>query len=215
MSPVNINKTSEASSNNRSPLDEFKGEITDINEDNRNNPRSGKTNTYIVFDIADLEIIKANEPYSFPTFKFDIMELNFPNTNWEIFKESLRNVGFANQPLNNLISKRVHIKWATAMMNMQVVGSNPVAYETRLGSCWQVMEVEGLKNTSAQLNEAIIKMANGKTAGEFKMAFMNDASIRTLTGYSDMMVAVANNTLLDALVTSGMLTNTNGTYASV
>lgn len=203
--------TTEAASANRHPLNDFWGTLEDINERSqaqRANP--SKSTTFIVFDMSDIEVIAANEPYNFNVTKVEIPELNMSNTSWEAFKESLRKCGFSGS-LNDLITKRLHWQWADALLSQREEkvnedGTKSFTYPVKSGKCWQVIEIEGVENTSNKLLDAACEIANGKTDSQFKTDFMSNNDIRTLTGYSDLLMSVVNNQALDMLVSAGKLT---------
>ncbi len=205
MTPLPGDKTTEAAAEfSRHPLLEFVGDLVDINEriqPRRNDP--SKTNSIIVFDFANIDVVASNEPYTFPTTQVEIFEMNMPNTQWEAFKASVRQCGYTGD-LNGLIGKRMTFKWAAANLSNknQVTGK----YEVKEASCWQVTAIEGVENTSGQLLEAVVSIADGKDAAAFKSAFLADGNIRSLTGYADMLASVMNNAALDLLVAAGNLT---------
>lgn len=212
--PVSNDVTTEAAKNNRHPLDDFWGTVEDINDSTRPQTRNpGKSNTFIKFDLSQLEIIKANEPFNFPVTSIEVMEINIPGSEWEVLKESLRKCGFTGG-LNNFIGKRAHFKYTDAILNKPRT-DGVQGYAMQPSYCWQVVEVEGVENTSSKLMDAIVELANGANAAEFKTKFMSEASIRTMTGFPDAMTAVATNTMLATLVASGKLTLNGDVYSKV
>lgn len=210
--PVGGNRTTDAATNNRHPLNDFWGDIVDINDlvtPRRTDPT--KNNTIIRFDIANLDIIEANEPYTFPTTQVEIFEMNMPNTNWEAWKESVRKCGYEGD-LNGIINKRAHWQYAPATLSTR---GEDGKYSNQPGKAWQIVEIEGVNNTSGSLIDKAVDIANGKTASEFKSAFMGDGNIRSLTGYSDMLVSVSKDEFLPTLVASGKLTLNGDIYSKV
>ena len=219
--PLNREVPTDATSTNRHPLNHFWGTVEDINEvarAQRNDPN--KTTNYIVFSMSQLEIIKANEPFNFPVAIIEIPEINIPNTPWEVFKTSLRTCGFSGL-LNDIIGKRVRWEWAPAVLNQRKqtgvspAGAPVYTYVNEDSFCWQIVEIEGTENTSNRLLDTACDIADGKTDSEFKTAFMSNGDIRGLTGYSDLLVAVAGNTALSTLVSAGKLRVDNGVYSKV
>ena len=212
MTPLPGDKTTEAAAEfSRHPLIEFIGDLVDINEriqPRRNDP--SKTNSIIVFDFANIDVVTSNEPYTFPTTQVEIFEMNMPNTQWEAFKASVRQCGYAGD-LNGLIGKRMTFKWSAA--NLSSKNQTTGKYEVKEASCWQVTNIEGVENTSGQLLDSVLGIVDGKSAADFKSAFLADNSIRSLTGYADMLAQVMKNETLDILVSAGKLTvDTNGIY---
>ena len=214
MSPLPSDVTTEAAPvGNRHPLQEFVGDLVDINQTSEVAKNEKKTVYNIAtFDFANIEVIAANEPYNFPTTQVALSMFNIPGTNWEEFKKSIKNCGF-NGALNDLIGKRIHMKWASAMLSNrnQLTGK----YELGEGWCWQVVGIEGVTNTGSQLMDAIVTMADGHTADEFKASVLADPNIRTLTGYTDILGLVMGNQILPTLVAGGKLTLAGDKYTKV
>ena len=211
MTPVSGKTTDAAPVGNRHPLQEFKGEIVDINEKSEVS-RNNKAYTNIVFDIAGLEVIQANEPYAFPTTQILIAEFNIPGSNWEAWKESLRNTGFTGD-LNNLIGKRTHWKWDAALLSNR--NQQTGKYEMTESFCWKIIGIEGVSNTSGQLMYEVASIADGHTEAEFKSLFLANNEVRRLTGYADVLNMVMQNQLLPNLVLAGTLKVDGDKYVRV
>lgn len=217
--PLSTERTTDAATDNRHPLNDFWGDLADINDYSKLRiSDTSKFNTFIKFDFASIDVIASKEPYNFPVTSVEILELNMPNSPWEAFKASLRNCGFIGD-LNGLIGKRLRMQYTDAILSQRK--PNPEAagkfiYSNEPGSCWQVVEIEGVENTSNRLLDATVALANGVNDSTFKTVFMSDNSIRTMTGYAEMLVSVANNQALDMLVNSGKLTKgVDGLYSKV
>lgn len=217
--PLGTERTTDAATDNRHPLSDFWGDLADISDYSK--PRAGdasKFNTFIKFDFAGIDVIASKEPYNFPVTSVEILELNMPNSPWEVFKASLRNCGFTGD-LNGLIGKRLRMKYTDAILSQRK--PNPEAagkfiYSNEPGSCWQVVEIEGVENTSSRLLDATIALADGVNDSTFKTAFMSDGSIRTMTGYAEMLVGVSQNQTLPMLIAAGKLTvDGSGIYHKV
>jgi hypothetical protein len=209
--PVSGKTTDAAPVGNFHPLQEFKGEIVDINE-KQEVSRGNKAYTNIVFDIAGLEVIEANEPYAFPTTQIVIAEFNFSNTNWEVFKESLRSTGFTGD-LNNLIGKRAHWKWSPARISNRDQTTDK--YVVTDSFCWKIIGIDGVSNTSGQLMYEVASIADGNTESEFKAKFLANNEVRRLTGYADVLNMVMQNQLLPNLVLAGTLKVDGDKYVRV
>ena len=213
--PLGNERTTDAATDNRHPLNEFWGDIADITDPSRpSRTDASKSNTFIVFDINNLDVIEAREPYNFPVTKVEIMELTFANTPWEAFKESLRKCGFEGS-LNNLIGKRTHWKYAPAILNRSEVVDGKRVYSNVEGACWQIVEIEGVNNTSDRLMDAVVALADGKNETDFKTQFLANNELRTMTNYASMMQMVIGNSALSTLVSAGKLTFDGTTYHKI
>jgi len=213
--PLGTDKTTDAASDNRHPLNEFWGGVADINDDVRQSrTNASKNNTFIVFDINNLDVIEAREPYAFPVTKVEILELNIPGTPWEAFKESLRKCGYEGS-LNDLIGKRMRWKYAGAILNQREVVDGKTSYVNKEGFCWQVVEIEGVNNTSDKLMDAVVALADGKNETDFKTQFLANNEMRSMTNYASMMQMVIGNSALSTLVSAGKLTFDGTVYHKV
>lgn len=213
MTPVEGKTTEAAAEFNQHPLINFKADITDINESQRpqrNNP--AKMNNFLTFDMADVEVIESREPYTFPTTQIEILEINIPGSNWEALKASIRKCGYSGD-LNGLIGKRAHWQYTTAMLSQR--NQTTQKFETKEGNCWQIVEIEGVENTSDKLLSAVLDIANGVDAATFKTNFLTNNDIRGYTGYPDMIAEVMNNKTLDLLVAAGKLSFDGTLYHKV
>ena len=202
--------TTDEAVNNRHPLKHFKGNLVDITDRSEVSQRTNKPYTILKFDFTGLEVIEANEPYTFPTTEVEIMEMNVPFSQWEAWKKSVRDCGYSG-PIDGLIGKKHEWHWNQAMLSQRKQNPDgsfidPAAYENRLGYCWLVVSIEGVTNTGDQLLAWIIDHADNRNNNAFKAEFTSEASIRGLTGYQDAMVKVISDQFLSGLVMAGTLT---------
>lgn len=197
----------------------FKGLITDVRDEIRHNETTNKDSTVIIFDCAEVEVIEAKAPFTMPVYQVEIRWLPFPGTQSSAFQISAEKAGYKGD-LNGLIGKRIEWHYTSAMLNLPKRVTNEdgttsrgEGYENRMGKCWQVVAIEGVENTSNKLGEAILNMADGKTATEFKSAFLSDMSLQGLSSYDEVATQVMQNTHLDLLVSVGQLTvDSDGKY---
>ena len=213
MTPVADNKTVDpAPEFNRHPLVKFWGDVVDINDSVEHNDNTNKDNTFIIFDIADVEVLEANEPYNAPTTQLRFMELNFPKTDWDVMRQSIIAAGFpTGTSLNELIGKRCLFEFAPAKLNRR--DRDTGKYRDVDAHSWQIKEIKGVENTAAELMEKILAHADGKTEPEFKAAFLSDMSLPTLTNFGVVANQVMGGTFLDAMVATNQLTkDANGVY---
>ena len=193
------------------PLKEFKGRIVDITDE----PLASNPNVFLIkFAIAEVEVIEANEPFNFPVTEVEILEIRRSETAWAVFTESLRNYGFSGD-INGLIGKRSHWKFAPAKLNMRVPGSDPAVYETRDANAWQVIELEGVENTTNELIDKVAAIADGKDATSFKSAFMSDMTLQGYSNYGEVAQQVMANTFLDFMVSVDKLSFDGTSYHKV
>lgn len=210
--PVDETKTLDIPEFNRHPLKEFWGLIMDINEVVEHNKNTNKDNSFIVFDIAQVEVIEANEPFVAPVTQIRVMELNFPKTDFAVLKDSIVRCGISRgESLNTIIGKRTHWKWAPATLNRRVTekdesGEDVTAYRDTEANCWQILEIDGISNTTNLLIDKTVEHADGKDASSFKASFLSDLTLQQLSNYDIVAQNVMNNTQLDQLVTVGKLT---------
>jgi hypothetical protein len=208
--------TTDAPADFEPTLQDFKGLIVDVRDETRTN--NGRDSEWLLFDVAELEVIEAKEPYTLPVATVDIRYLRIPGTQWAVMAASIEKCGYKGD-VNGLINKRVHFQYLPAMMNLpkRDEDNNIIQgqYENRQGRAMQITEIEGVENTSNQLEEKLLNMVEGKTAVEFKSAFLSDMSLQQLTGYNDVANHVTQNTFLDMLVATGKLSVDNGVYHKV
>lgn len=224
MSPLSKEVTTQEAVNNRHPLAEFKGKLVDITDKTEISKRTRKPYTILTFDFVDIEVIKANEPYNFPTTSVDIMEMNVPFSQWEAWKKSVRDCGYTGG-IEGLINKHMHWEFGSALLSQRVqevndegvlVDVEPARYENRAGYCWLVREISGVENTGGQLLDWILDNINEHTEAQFKASFMAEAELRSLTGYNEAMVQIMAGTYLPPLVSSGVLSvDSDGVYHKV
>ena len=222
--PTNRTVTTDAPSDFRQhPLKEFKGTISDITDEplSDNNPNRFR----IIFHISELEVIESNEPFNFPVTQVAIAEFNFPKTEWAALTESIRNAGYTGD-INGLIGKRTHWKHAPATLNQRVSAAKsanpetgepamPAVYNDVQGNAWQILSIEGIENTTNDLVDKVVEIADGKDAVIFKSAFMSDMSLQGLTNYNEIAQQVMQNTALDFLVSINKLTFDGSVYHKV
>lgn len=199
-------------------LQDFKCLITDIYDETRtgNNDRQSE---WIVFDCAELEVIEAKEPYTLPTAKIDVRYLRIPGTQWAVMAASIEKCGYKGD-INGLIGKHVRFQYAPAMLNLPKRDADnnivPGQYENRSGRAMQIIEIEGVENTSNKLEDALLEMIDGKTALEFKSAFLSNMDLQQLTGYDTVAIGVTQDTFLPLMVTGGKVSvDENGVYHKV
>ena len=212
MTPVGSRTTEAAPAGNRHPLRKFWGDVVDINAVTATS-RANKPYTNIVFDMANIDILEANEPYTFPTTQISIPEFSFPGTAWEACKASIRRCGFSGS-LDDLIGKRVLWDWSLAPIRNR--NQQTGVYEEAETSVWQIVEIEGVANTGANLIAISADLANGKDEPAFRSAFLANGDIRGLSGYGEALVQVMRSAYLDLLVQAGQLTvDTAGIYHKI
>lgn len=199
-----------------------KGDIVDIVDETRTlgSGENARNAEFVLFKLNNIEVIEAREPYTLPAFIVDVRYVRMPHSNWDVMAESIRKCGFEGD-INGLINKRAEFKWTTGMLNLPKQEKDDAGntitvrgqYEVREGTCWQILSIEGVENTSSTLGDKIAEMADGKTAEAFKSAFMSDMTLQGLSGYQDAAIQVMNNTHLDLLVQLGKLTrDDSGVY---
>ena len=196
---------------------DFKCLITDIRDEVEDNRES------IIFDCAELEIIEAKEPFNLPVAQVKVRYLRMPYSQWAIMAESIEKCGFKGE-INGLINKRVHFRFAPALMSLprqlkdevgNVIGRGE-GYENRQGRAMQIVEIEGSENTSNILRDKLLAMADNRNATAFKAEFMSDMSLQGYTGYQDVANQVMQNQFLDMMVGSNNLTlDETGVYHKV
>lgn len=204
MSPLDREVTTNEAESFVPKLLHFKGTLGDINDDvraRRNDP--SKTSIYLQFDFNQLEVLEASEPYTFPTFRIELMEMNMPGTTWEMLKKSIRDANYSG-PLNELIGKKFEMQWRTAVLNMRKRDAS--GYENREGNCWQVNSIEGVENTGDKLLAWILANVDGKTLAGFKAVYLSSAEIRGFTGYAEVTNQVMADTFIAGLVAGGVIT---------
>lgn len=212
MTPVGNRNTEAAPAGNRHPLRKFWGDIGDINAVQATS-RANKAYTNIVFDMVNIDILEANEPYTFPTTQISIPEFNFPGTAWEACKASIRRCGYTG-PLDDLIGKRVLWDWSLAPIRNR--NQQTGQYEETETSVWQITEIEGVANTGANLVAISADLANGNNEAGFRNAFLANNEVRGLSGYAEALAQVIRGAYLDLLVQAGQLTvDTSGIYHKV
>ena len=213
MSPVQREISSTPATDNRHPLNYFRGVLVDIDEETRTPNRVGaKPYIVLIFKFDKLEVIESNEPYKFPTTVIEMPEFNFQGTAWNALKQSLVPFESVIQGnINNLIGKSQ--EWAqlpATMRDRQQDGTNPdgtqkYTYGDVVRNTWHVVAVEGAIDTQAQLMEAIVNMADGKDETSFSTSLLGAVNLRNLSGYVDMVQQVVQRKLLGNLVTAGQL----------
>lgn len=191
---------------------DFKCLITDIRDEVEDSRES------IIFDCAELEVIEAKEPFSLPVTQVKVRYLRMPYSQWAIMAESIEHCGFKGD-INGLINKRVHFRFAPAVMSLprrNEDGTRGEGYENRLGKAMQIVEIEGSENNSGILKDKLLAMADNHNAAAFKAEFMSDMSLQGYTGYQDVANQVIQNTFLDMMVSGGSLTlDETGVYRKV
>ena len=200
-------------------ITDFKCLITDVRDETRaGRNEDSRPVEWFIFDCAELEVLAAREPFTMPVYQVEIRMINMPYSQWAVMKESIRNCGYSGD-VNGLIGKHVHFQWAPAIISLpkrDEAGNNTGGYENREGHCWQIVEVEGVENTSNQLEDKILTMADNRNAAAFKAEFLGDMSLNTLTGYDTTANQVIQGQLLPLLVTMGKLSlDENGVYHRV
>lgn len=192
----------------------FTGRLGDITDEVRQQRRdASKTSTWLLFDFDQLEILEATEPYTFPTFRIEVLEINIPKTPWEVMKRSIRDCGYEG-PISGLIGLKCELRYAEAVLSMGKRDGE--GFEDREAYCWQFVNIEGVENTSEQLLDWVINTADGKTGAAFKAAYLTENSIRTMTNYGEVTNQVMGDILLPSLVTGSKLTvDENGIYHKV
>jgi hypothetical protein len=209
--PLNRQITTDATEGRTPPVLHFKGTLADITDEVRPQRRDeNKTSNWLVFDFNNLNVIESSEPFNFPTYRIEILELNIPNSQWEAMKKSIRDCGYSG-PIDGLIGRNnIEMQWGTATLSLPKDGGG---FENRDGSCWLFRSIEGVENTSGELLQWVIDHVDGKTEEQFKIEFTADATLRTKTNYAQTLSQVMNSSLLGGLVAAGSLTvGTDGIY---
>lgn len=214
MSPLNREIGTNEAESFVPKLVHFKGRLGDINDDVRARRNDAtKTSTFLQFDFDQLEVIEASEPYTFPTFRIEILEMNMPGTQWEVFKKSIRDTGYSG-PLNDLIGKKFEMQYRTATLNLRKQDGS--GFENREGNAWQVNAIEGVENTGDKLFGWIIEHVEGKTNAQFKSEYLMNAEIRGYTGYAEVTNQIMADTFLSGLVAGNVLrVDDSGVYHKV
>jgi hypothetical protein len=203
MSPLSKPVNTDAAAGMTPPVLHFKGKLADITDEvrpQRNNPN--KSSNWLLFDFSNMEVIESSEPFSFPTYRIQFLELNIPGSAWEAFKKSIRDCGYAG-PIDGLLEKTFEMQWATATLSLPKEGGG---FENKEGNCWLARSIEGVENTSGELLAWIIDNVDGKDETTFKVQFTADATLRSKTGYQETLQQIMNSTLLAGLVSAGSLT---------
>jgi len=202
---------------------DFECLVTDITDVTKTREGSDRAQEFIVFHCAELEIHEAKEPYTLPVYQLEERLINIPGSRWAALTASIEKCGYKGD-INGLINKRLHFKWSEVMLNqtkrtVDEAGNTTLIrgqYEMRPGHCWQVVEIEGVENTSNKLGEEVLALADGKTAVEFQSAFFSATQLTSLTGYQDVAQQVIDRNFLDTMVQAGQLTvDESGIYHKV
>lgn len=221
MSPLSKEVTTDEAVNNRHPLAHFKGKLADITDKTEVSKRTNKPYTLLKFDFTNLEVIKANEPFNFPTTSVEIMEMNVPFSQWEAWKKSVREDCGYSGSIEGLIGKNMEWEYGMALLSQRATNEDgsfiePARYENRPGHCWLVREIEGVQNTGDKLLEWILENIDGRTEAQFKANFMAEAGIRNFTGYAETMTQVMAGAYLAPLVSANVLSvDASGVYHRV
>jgi hypothetical protein len=212
MSPLSKPLTTDATEGREPPVLHFKGALADITDEVRAQRRDpNKKSNWLLFDFNVKEVIRSSEPFNFPTYRIEMLELNIPGSGWEAFKKSVREFGYSG-PIDGLIGRNFEMEWGRAILSLPKQGEGETGFENREGSCWLARSIEGVENTSGELLAWVIENVNGKNETEFKVQFTANAELRSKTGYQETLQQVMNGTLLTGLVSAGSLTLVDGVY---
>jgi hypothetical protein len=175
-----------------------------------------KPRTFVEFDFIDLEVIESTEPYPFPTAKLAIRYIapteSRGETDWEAFSGSLRRLIPGCPDPDPLVGKMQ--EWAMLPAKVRILakeedGTTPLldtqgkqVWEAGEADRWQLVSVEGIEDTSKDLTEHLLELADGKTEVQFNQAALTDKKVMA---NSDTVDAITNRVLLPALIEAGKL----------
>ena len=182
------------------PLREIKGKLEAIKPLVRNNFTVG------ILQVSELQVIKTELPFNNQAVEIEVPFSGRKNSTWAKLLESAEGLGF--KDLMELVGKRIHMvgameKWENK--TKQTSGQNLV---------WKIVGVEGAAtaaNGAGAVDELaeMVKLADGKTAGEFANAALQHPIGRRY------QKDIFDGKLLPGLVASGKLTLKDDKYQAV
>lgn len=187
------------------PLREFKGTLESYH------PEEQKYGTFVILNFKDIEVVRATEPYNFPTAIISIKLSNKKRSGWGILSDSLASHLASDEDIKDAIGR----EWHMVMKEGHVYGQDRNSGEDMIGNPWQCVALDGASGAVALQSAAEVarQLIIGKTRAEFNKAAYADPVIRK---DSELQRAITNKSFITGLVTAGeIVEDENGVFQVV
>lgn len=193
----------------------FKGHVQSVSYEEK--VGEGYTTKQVLFNCDNVEVLASREPYNYPTYQVVVNYApSAENHAWQYLRKSMQ-ANYPGMQPKDLEGSEVEMQFAEFFDDERIMlnrpkdvirrdGTKAQEWSAQPGGAWVFLSGgEGTADPSVGFNDVLLDIAEGKTSSEFMQAFYEDARLRSFDEYNDAVSALSNGTLLEGLVTAGVL----------
>jgi hypothetical protein len=183
------------------PLLRFKAVLKEYTAERRKDEGSGREYMIINFDFIDLEVIESTEPYAFPVASIGIGYSTSEATRWDVLAKSIKGLFGRTPALDEIVGKTQ--EWKYDDCKLRTKDDADGQWKDLPAQAWKVISLDGIASaaeTTADINDHILDLLDGKNEAEFNQAVFTDSKVR---GHADIIESHTNRELLPNLEKAG------------
>jgi hypothetical protein len=215
----------------RTPLREFIGRLVSWDARMDTNPNFERSRIMVQLNFDELQVIRAEQPYDFPTATLEIPYSGTARSQWGYFSKSAEpftpgDVTEFSQGAESLIGHQLHIGYEDNVNGLpcMIWNGQPTVRKEEQRSVFVIKAVDGMTAGATQVNGAgqrtaaadtldrLATLVNGLSKAAASQALMKEQFVRDS---SDLVNKVISGDVYTELVTAGKIKDEGGKFVKV